>query len=93
VTDYGDLLRRRSKHAQPRALHEAVATHLQERNAAALAAWRVRWALRLRLPDALTPNGRALMDAHFTLLRRQALAWLWKRTRKTGNVLVLRSGR
>jgi hypothetical protein len=46
------MLAARSRFAQPRQRHEAVATELDERNRAAMIAWRIRWSQRVAYPDA-----------------------------------------
>jgi hypothetical protein len=97
---YPNMLHRRFDQASPRESHEVVSGYLDELNAAALKAWRKRWAEHRSLPDAESPRTRRLLNAYFDLHRMCAfgfLASLAARRRLSAaspkNVITLKIGR
>lgn len=79
MKDYATLLHRRARHALPRDAAEALATFIQERNNAALLAWRVRWHSRTRTTGHPWDGvGRApeFFALYYQRERAKARAWL-----------------
>lgn len=76
MKNYPLMLMRRARQAMPRQQAEEVSTALQQRNAAALLAWRIRWAQHCPLPDAWPEAGRRYADLYFMFHRGRAAEWL-----------------
>jgi len=89
MSDYPRLLRRRARHAAPRDHAECFSTTLQERNAAALIAWRIRWSQRRSLPDTVDPNWRLTLNLRHERKVRKALAWINATPRRVEVVIYI----